>query len=151
MERPSWQALVEGLRAGDRASLPGSDPDPGMWQHGWQFKACDALEKCSLERRRGEAQPWQLALLRSQSGRGAGEWLLAVPATSATTLGSTQFLLALRFRLALPLPTEISYCRSCGASRDEFGHHCLACMRSGLPRRRAVIWERAWAQVLGEA
>ena len=47
------------------------------------------------------------ALLRSQSGAYAGEWLRAIPADAGSTLAPPEMLIALRRRLRLPLPWQL--------------------------------------------
>ena len=84
-------------------------------------------------------------------GTGAGAWLLAVPSSDWLQLDDNLFLLALRRRLFLPTPLAPSVCHSCGAQSAEWGHHALACNRSGWLRRRATGLELAWVQVLSEA
>ena len=144
--RPSWDALAEGLRP-----EPQEDAEPGAWQHGWQFFACDALERREAETLQTTLSEPVQALLRSQRGKGAGDWLSAIPTCAALTLESLLFLLALRRRLFLPLPAGPRACASCAAPLDPFGHHVLACSRTGWLKRRSSIVELAWVQVCAEA
>ena len=51
----------------------------------------------------------------------------------------------------LPLPLVANMCQACGAPVDEWGHHALACTRSGWLKRRATGLELAWVQILNEA
>ena len=148
--RPSWEALA----AGQRPPPPpeeDAEGDPGQWQHGWQFYACSALEARAAADLHAGVPDWVQALLRAQGGCGAGAWLLTVPTCFALTLEPALFLLALRRRLFLPLPSGPDHCPGCGATLDEWGHHALACPRTGWLKRRATGLEQAWVQVCREA
>lgn len=147
-ECPSWTALRNGVRP----ALPEEDEeDPTHFKHGWQFYATKHTllnEHSSLLH---QLAPDQQALLRSQSGAGAGTWLLAVLPCEWMTLPDNLFLLALRRRLFLPVPLAAAKCKFYGNGADRWGHHALACTRSGWLKRRATGLEKAWVQVLSEA
>ena len=96
-------------------------------------------------------EPGQQAMLRSQAGTGAGDWLLAIPSSDMLRLPDNLFLLVLRRRVFLELPLAGSACKACSEELDAFGHHLLSCTRSGWLKRRAAGLEKAWVQVLSEA
>ena len=100
---------------------------------------------------RGELSRVSNALLRSQTGRGAGDWLLAVPTSPLLTLEPVLFLVALRRRLLFPLPAGPRHCLGCHQVLDVWGHHLLACPRTGWLKRRSKGFEMAWVQVCLEA
>jgi hypothetical protein len=148
--RPSWAELRSGVRpAAFFRRLPGADP--GEWEHGYQYYATQAVDDWAAHEFAAQLPASDTALLRSQSGPGAGDWLLAIPTGLDLSLDSPLFALALRRRLLLPLPCGPAACGSCGAMLDDRGHHALACVRSGWLRRRATGFELAWVQVLKEA
>ena len=129
-ECPSWAAL----RNGTRPALPeedGDEEDPTHFKHGWQFYAAKHTMLNEHSSLLHQLAPDQQALLRSQSGAGAGTWLLAVPSCDWMTLPDNLFLLALRRRLFLPVPFAAAKCKFCGNEADRWGHHALACTRSG--------------------
>ena len=90
------------------------------------------------------------ALLRSQSGPGAGAHLTALPVDEARTLQPHHLRLVLLRRLRLQLPLDVRRC-SCGGILDTYGDHRSACSKVGKLARRAVPLERAWARVCREA
>ena len=51
----------------------------------------------------------------------------------------------------MPVPLAAAKCKFCGNEADRWGHHALACTRSGWLKRRATGLEKAWVQVLSEA
>ena len=51
----------------------------------------------------------------------------------------------------LPMPLNSSTCRGCAADLDGWGYHILACTRTGMIKRRAVLPELAWVQICTEA
>ena len=50
-----------------------------------------------------------------------------------------------------PVPLSNKSCRGCSASLDAFGHHSLACTRTSMIKRRALVPELTWVQVCSEA
>lgn len=146
---PHWVALAAGHRPPEAAE--DMERDPGQWQHGWQFFACDMLERREVEELREVMPDWMVALHRSQGGVGASAWLTCIPLCEALTLEPMLFLTALRRRLFLPLPVGSRFCRACNCSVDAWGHHALVCRRLGWMARRAGILETAWLQVFREA
>ena len=77
-------------------------------------------------------------------------WLHALPTDKALIFESHLFLLAVRLRLLLPVPSGSAFC-TCGAQLDEWGIHLLACMQTGRISRRAKLHEQAVWQILREA
>ena len=151
--RPDWPALLEGVAP---APAPDEPAETGDWIRGWQRPAARALNTSYRERLLLSLRADSRALLRSQSGAHAGEWLRAIPADAASTLAPPEMLIALRRRLRLPLPLAAARCggggeAGCGARVDELGDHRAACARSGLLARRAPLLERAWVRVAREA
>ena len=149
-ECPSWVGLKNGVRP-RRPEQVGDETDPAHFKHGWQFYASRQVYDQEHNVLLAQFEPGQRALLRSQAGVGAGDWLLAVPSSDWLKLSDSLFLLALRRRMFLPMPLARSACTACSASLDEFGHHLLSCTRSGWLKRRATGLEHAWVQVLSEA
>ena len=90
------------------------------------------------------------AVLRPQSGPGAGVPLSVAPASASTRIDSHLFRVLLLRRLHLRLPHSLVRCR-CGRPFDPFGHHRAACARTGELGRRAVAVESAGARVCREA
>ena len=101
--------------------LIGDDRDPSHFQHGWQFHATRHVHEQDKINLLSQLTPDRQALLRSQSGTGAGAWLLVVPSSDWLSLDDFLFLLALRRRLFLPLPLATNACQACGAQVDEWG------------------------------
>ena len=143
-ERPSWPALLAGARptagraaaventvdGGEELSGVGESAEPGEWKHGWQYSACSIRETRFREHTLLPVLPPDCqAILRSNSGPGAGCWLTALPTTAETRLQPSLFQVALRRRLRLRLLLTNRRCpgRSC---------RCLA-TPSG------TIWQRA--------
>jgi hypothetical protein len=124
---PTWAALAAGLRP----QTPEESVEPGAWLHGWQFYACDALEKAEAAALQDAVPAPVQALLRSQSGPGAGNWLTAIPTSAPLALEPLLFLVALRRRLFFRLPAGQRECTGCGAHLDPWGHHTLTCPRVG--------------------
>ena len=77
-------------------------------------------------------------------------WPNVFPIDESLTLPTVPFLLALRRRLSLELPTGSARC-PCGALVDPWGNHFLACPSTGRLRRRGKALELAFAQLLREA
>lgn len=151
--KPTVYGLAASL-ARPRPARPeesGNDDDPTHFKHGSQFYATKhALlhEHSSLLHQLTRDQQ---ALLRFQSGTGADSWVLAIPSCDWVTLPGNLFLLALRRRLFLPVSFAAANCGFYGKLADQWGHHCLACTRSGWRKRRATGLGKAWVQVLAEA
>ena len=110
-EIPSWRALMEGARPPPRDP---EDDEPGSQWQGWQHEASSRIER---EFRDAQLFPTindaQRALLRSQSGPGAGMFLRTTPCNPVTRLDSFTFRILLCRRLRLPLPLTKHFCR-CG-------------------------------------
>ena len=142
------------LDAAPPAAGPDDESDPGEMRRGWQYRLCSQTEThyreqvvlpaCTAARQ---------AMLRSQSGPGAGMWLATRPRTSETTMSPTRFQVALRRRLRWPLQLGPRRCngRTCGRILDPEGDHWASCMRSGRVLRRARPIERIWARICREA
>ena len=146
---PSWRDLRDGARPPQQ-----EDIGFGEWERGWQYHASRVLEQRARDSEVLQAaRPAEQAMIRSQSGPGAGRWLYALPTQPATTLPPRLMQTALRRRLRLPL--EVCDLRCSGAScrrpLDVLGDHRAACPRSGLLKRRAKPLERCWARVFREA
>jgi hypothetical protein len=142
---------AQGLLAGARPPQPEST-EPGEWSHGWQFWAAQARDTFAREQLMASqgGDPTFRALLRSQSGRGAGRVFTVLPTSLATTLSSAELRVLLLRRLRLPLPLVARRCR-CGRALDETGDHRAACSTCGIIRRRALPLEKALARVCREA
>jgi len=94
----------------------------------------------------------EIALLRSQSGAHASEWLTAMPTEPGMTLSPLRMAVSLRRRLRLPLPLRPRVCgRGCRHEVDQYGDHCATCRHGGLIQRRAKPVERMWVRVCREA
>ena len=124
-EIPSWRALMEGARPPPRDP---EDHEPGVrWQH-------EASSRIEREFRDVQLFPTindaQRALLRSQSGLGAGMFLGTTPCNPVTRLDSFTFRILLCRRLRLPLPLTKHICQ-CGRRTDFYGHHRAVCAQSG--------------------
>ena len=100
--------------AGDRLPLlRGAQPspvhpepsEPGSWPHGWQKPAARVFNTSYRERLPCSLSPSSRALLRSQAGAPAGEWLWAIPTDEGTQLLLPLHMqIFLRRRLRLPIP-----------------------------------------------
>ena len=90
------------------------------------------------------------ALMRSQSGSGAGVAFSSTPCTPLTRLEPQLFRVLLLRRLRLPLPFSRRFCR-CGRLLDALGHHRAACARAGVLGRRGFALESAAARICREA
>ena len=125
---------------------------------GWQHAAALATFTSFRERELLPSLPVSCqALLRSQNGPQAAAWLHAIPTDPATTMAPRLMHIALRRRLRWRLPLLQTYCgagpqaRGCGLTLDAQGDHAVACPRTGLLARRAVVLEHAWVRVAREA
>ena len=159
-ECPTWEDIREGV-------LPAnSDPKeraPGEWCRGWQFFASRVRDLRFLEFEvRPDMSPTERALLLSQGGPFASQFLQALPTKPQLELENLHLHCLLRRRLRLPLADGIRFCpahsHGNGKSKtleklelDEFGDHLASCMRSGRVQRRANVLEKIWMQVFQEA
>ena len=100
----SWQAAAAGLQAPQFAEDPmDMSFDAGEFRHGWQFWASSTREHHYCEHSiLPFACPPRLAMLRSQSGPHASDWMLAIPRTPSTSLNPVRMQIALRRRLRWP-------------------------------------------------
>ena len=76
---------------------------------------------------------------------------MTIPTSKPLVLEPLAFLLCLRRRLLLPAPLCQRSCKGCSKDLDEYGHHLLACTRTGMIKRRAILPELAWVQICSEA
>ena len=111
---PSWPDLKNGARP-LRPEQIGAESDPTHFKHGWQFYATRQVYDQEHSLVLAQLNPSQQALLRSQAGVGAGDWLLAIPSSEWLALPDNLFLLALRRRLCLPVPLANAVCKACAA------------------------------------
>ena len=143
---PSWRALSLGARPAMREP---DDFEPGTAGHGWQHEASSRVEREHRERwimpRLADSEK---AMLRSQSGPGAGLALSATPSNYSCRIAPHLFRVLL-LRLRLPLPLVSRTCR-CGRPTDVLGHHRAACARAGVLGRRGFALESAAARVCRE-
>ena len=144
---PSWPALVDGVRPPPRDP---EDNEPGSSRSGWQHEAAFRVEQQFREQQLllvlSESER---ALLRSQSGPGAGSFLTVPPTNPLVRFDSQIFRVLLLRRLRLPLPLSRRFCR-CGRLIDEFGHHRAACAQAGVLGRRGFALESVVARVCRE-
>ena len=145
---PSWQDLAWGTRPPG----PGLDVfEPGEMRHGWQFHAASSREAFYRQEQFLPSLPRnQQALLRSQSGPGAGAAFSSVPYSSLTSFSCQCFRAILLRRLRLPLPACERVCR-CGRSLDNLGDHRAACPHAGILASRGFALEAAAARICREA
>ena len=113
-EIPSWRALMEGARPPPRDP---EDDEPGSQRQGWQHEASSRIER---EFRDAQLFPTindaQRALLRSQSGPGAGVFLRTTPCNPVTRLDSFTFRILLCRRLGFAVERVVArVCREGGA------------------------------------
>ena len=145
-QTPQWDLVWNGVRPEQV-----TESEPGEWRHGWQYFAAAQVENTYRASAVMSGAPLAAnALLRSQSGPGAGAHLSALPVDAARTLQPHHLRLLLLRRLRLPFPLDVRRC-SCGGTLDELGDHRSACSQVGKLARRAVPLERAWARVCREA
>ena len=90
------------------------------------------------------------ALIRSQSGPGAGVSLSATPSNNHNRIESHLFRVLLQRRLRLRLPLSSRFCR-CGRPFEAFGHHRAACSRTGELGRRGFALESVGARMCRKA
>ena len=146
-EPPGWRALAEGLRPQTRDP---EEHEPGIVSGGWQHEAAIRVEWHTRSVFLSSMSASEQALLRSQSGPGAGVPLSVAPASALTRIDSHLFRVLLLRRLHLHLPHSAVRCR-CGRPFDPFGHHRAACTRTGELGRRAFAVESAGARICREA
>ena len=143
---PTWEQAQEGARPPQPEEI-----EPGEFQHGWQFFAASTREQFFRE---GTLLPnlsaSRQALLRSQSGPGAGAAFSALPTSPLTTFSSQSFRVLLLRRLRLPLPPSVRTCR-CGRVLDNLGDHRASCPRAGVLAGRGFALEAAAARICREA
>ena len=123
-EPPGWRALAEGLRPQTRDP---EEHEPGIVSGGWQHEAAVRVEWHT--RSIFLSSMSDQALLRSQSGPGAGVPLSVAPASALTWIDSHLFVCCCSAS-SLALPCSAVPCR-CGRPFDPFGHHRAACTRRG--------------------
>ena len=145
---PQWSNLAAGFRPENREP---EDHEPGSTRDGWQHGASSGVEQhFRATRLFPHMNPAERALVRSQSGPGAGVPFLTSPTSPLTRIESPLFRVLLQRRLRLPLPLSKRMC-GCGHSIDSFGHHRAACSRTGVLGRRGFAVESAAARVCREA
>lgn len=122
--RPEWDDLLHGARPPPTHTEPS---EPGSWPHGWQKQAARVLNTSYRERLLSSLSPSSRALLRSQAGAHAGEWLRAIPTDEGTqsAVGYASRSPATP-RLRLPLPLASACCGGhgepgCRAVVDQLG------------------------------
>jgi hypothetical protein len=148
---PTWRELCDGKSPPELTEIP----EAGEFRHGWQFYCSNARElhaKRLFFRRVGRTEAQHLW---SQAGPGAAAFLTAKPDEARRFLPA-DFQIAMRRRLRLPILIAGSACP--GSHRDGraipldvYGDHLNSCTLTGGPQRRALPFERAWAQVFREA
>ena len=159
-ECPTW----EDIRAGVLPENP--DPEdraPGEWCRGWQFFASRVRDQHFLDFEvRPHLSPTEQAMLLSQGGPFASQFLQALPTKPQLEIENLHLHCMIRRRLRLPLVDGLCFCpaHSHGTGKnkstaqvalDEFGDHLASCMRSGRVQRRANVLEKIWMQVFQEA
>ena len=106
--------------------------------------------------------PTERALLLSQGGPFASQFLQALPTKPQLEIENVILQCLFRRRLRLPLVDGLCTCpaRSHGSGKkmyttavalDEFGDHLASCMRTGRVQRRANVLEKIWMQIFEEA
>jgi len=159
-ECPTW----EDIRAGVLPQNPDpKDRAPGEWCRGWQFFASRVRDQHFLDFEvRPHLSPTEQAMLLSQGGPFASQFLQALPTKPQLEIENLHLHCMLRRRLRLPLVDGLRFCpaHSHGTGKnkitaqvalDEFGDHLASCMRSGRVQRRANVLEKIWMQVFAEA
>ena len=146
-EVPSWRALALGHRPPQNLDELEIDAIRGGWQH-------EAASRVEREFRESVVFPSladdEKALVRSQSGSGAGAALSTVPTHPLVRIDSQLFRVLLSRRLRLSLPLARRFCR-CDRSIDVYGHHRAACARAGVLAKRGFALESAAARVCRKA
>ena len=99
---PSWSALARGVRPPPRGP---EDFEPGAQWSGWQHEASSRMEQdFRVTQHFPLLSDSELALMRSQSGPGAGVALHTTPCNMQTRIEPQLFRVLLLRRLRLPLP-----------------------------------------------
>ena len=138
-EPPSRHALADGVRPDSREP---KDYEPGVSHQGWQHEAASRVEGQFRDGVLFERLvPRDRALIRSQTGPGAGLVLTVAPTSLLTKIPPHLFRVILFRRLRLPLPLSLHMCR-CGRPIDSFGHHWAACARAGVLGRRGFCFRK---------
>ena len=157
---PTWEDIREGVLP---KNPDPSDRAPGEWSRGWQFYASRVRDSHYLEFEvRPHLSPSERALLLSQGGPFASQFLQALPTKLQLVFENLHLHCLLRRRLRLPLMDGLSCCpaHSHGTGNkystvklalDVFGDHLTSCMRTGRVQRRANILEKIWMQIFQEA
>ena len=157
---PTWEDIREGVLP---KNPDPSDRAPGEWSRGWQFYASRVRDSHYLEFEvRPHLSPSERALLLSQGGPFASQFLQALPTKLQLVFENLHLQCLLRRRLRLPLMDGLSCCpaHSHGTGNkystvkvalDVFGDHLTSCMRTGRVQRRANILEKIWMQIFQEA
>ena len=91
------------------------------------------------------------ARLRSLQGRGAGDWLDAIPTSDRHALKTNDFSIAsyLRLGLALPFTKWVKVC-DCGQQLDQQGYHLLTCKYGGGPVWTHNTILKGWSECLSD-
>ena len=140
LSHPHGQPLLWGARP----PLSQEDFELDALKGGWQHEASSRVERQFRERNvlpvltDGEG-----ALLRSQSGSGAGVALSTVPCDPLRRIEPQLFRVLLLSHLRLLLPLARRFCR-CGRLLDSYGHHRASCAKAGVLGRRGFALESAW-------
>ena len=157
---PTWGDIRAGVMPRTPEPL---DCAPGEWARGWQFYASRARDRRFLE---FEVRPHltkaEQALLLSQGGPFASQYLQALPTKSQLELENLHLHCLMRRRLRLPLADGLRCCPASSHGKgkkftrdkidlDQYGDHLASCMRTGRVQRRANILEKIWMQVFQEA
>ena len=137
-EVPSWPALAMGHRPPQ--NLDEFEIDAIRGGRGGNMKLLPEWNVTSVKGPFSLALLTGRALLRSQSGSGAGVALSTAPTHPLVRFDSQLFRTLLFRRLRLPLPLARRFCR-CGRPIDAFGHHRAACARAGVLARRGFALE----------
>ena len=152
---PTWTELLNGAGPPQPPQRLDSEglPDPGEWQHGWQYYTTSA-QQLELQRQLEAAAPREdQARLRSCRGRNSSKWLTAIPYQEMLTLSNPILQCLLRRRLGMAVLADAEECegRSCRAPGDALGHHRASCTRTGRIHGRHAAAIAPWRQVLHEA
>ena len=152
---PSWPDLLVGASppAQDRTDVDDAEADPGEWRHGWQYFTTAAAYTTAQANILRDATPVDAARYRSCKGRNNSRWLTAIPSTEALALSNPILQCLLRRRLGLPILPEADLCEgpTCQAPLDPWGHHRVACTRTGRIHGRHAAALQPWRQVFSEA
>ena len=157
---PTWEDIRAGVLPKNPAPL---ERAPGEWCRGWQFYASRVRDAHFLDFEvRPHSSPTERALLLSQGGPFAAQFLKALPTKPQLELENVILQCLFRRRLRLPLVDGLCNCpaSSHGSGKnkfttavalDEFGDHLASCMRTGRVQRRANVLEKIWMQIFEEA